>query len=387
MQNFTFHAPTVIYFGKGQIEKLGDAVAAYGKRTLIVYGSERVRKSGLLDRAAAQLKQKGIESFELGGVQPNPRIDLVREGVRLCRELKIDFVLAVGGGSVLDSAKAVAAGSKYDGDAWDFYARKARAAEALPVGAVLTLAATGSEMNGNSVISNPGTEEKHAIGETCLLPKFSILDPELTYTVPAYQTAAGIVDIMSHVYEQYFSPTPDTFVQDRLSEAVLKTCVEFGPVALRKPDDYNARANILWAGTLALNGLLSQGKTGDWATHGIEHVLSGIYDVTHGAGLAVLTPHWMNYVLDDTNAGRFYDHAVNVWNVAPSNDRIAVSKEGIRRMAEFFASLGMPETLRELGVEESRLENMAAKTVTSGNKGSLKTLGKADVLAILKAAY
>lgn len=387
MENFNYVVPTAIYFGKGQAAQTGAAVAGYGKNILALYGSDRVKTSGLLGRVEKSLTDSGVKYTELGGVQPNPRIALVREAVELCKSQGIDFILAVGGGSVLDSAKAIAAGAQYAGDTWDFFARKARPQSALPLGAVLTLAATGSEMNGGCVISNPDAEQKLAMVESFLFPKFSILDPELTFTVNAYQTAAGAVDIMSHVYEQYFSPTKDTFVQDRLSEAILKTIIEFAPVAIRKPDDYNARANILWAGSIALNGLLSTGKAGDWATHGIEHEVSAIYDVTHGAGLAALTPAWMNHVLNDSTVERFYTHAVNVWGVNPSGDKMSVAREGIRKTAEFFKSLGMPSTLKELGVEKEKFAEMAKRNIAYGYPGAFKVLNEADIVSILEAAY
>lgn len=388
MLNFVYNIPTRIYFGKDQVHQIGEAVKEFGgSRVLITYGSKRIKNIGLFDEAVDYLKRYDIKVFELGGIEPNPRISSVREGVRICKENNVDFILSIGGGSVLDCSKAIAVGYYYDGDPWDFYIKKAELAEALPIGAILTLAATGSEMNGNSVISNLETEQKYSIGDDMLRPKFSILDPTLTYSVPSDQTAAGIVDIMSHIFEQYFSPIKDSFVQDRLAEALLQTCVYAGPIAMKEPDHYEARANLLWAGSLALNSLLTYGKYGDWATHMIEHEVSAIYDITHGVGLAILTPFWMEYVLDENTLDKFVSLALNVWKVHDSPIKMAVAKDGINRTRAFFSSLGMPERLRDVGIEKERLEEMAEKTVMFGSRGTIRTLEKDDVLKILEMAY
>jgi hypothetical protein len=297
----------------------------------------------------------------------------------------LDFILAVGGGSVLDSAKAIAAGFYYQGDPWYFYIKKASVKNALPIGTILTLPATGSEMNGNSVISDEVTESKLAIGSLLLYPKFSILDPTYTFSLPPEQTAAGVVDIMSHIFEQYFSPESGTAVPDRLAEALLKVCIHYGPIALAEPQNYEARANILWAGSLALNGLISYGKTGDWATHTIEHELSAIYDITHGVGLALLTPFWMEYVLSEQTVKKFVVYAQNVWGIV-LNDDFAAARLAIDKTREFFKSIGMPTTLRAVGIDEQRLEEMAQKAIRFGAPGNFKKLNSADVLQILKNA-
>lgn len=388
MDNFTLNIPTKIFFGRNQIKVLGRQIEKYGgKRVLICYGSKRIKKEGLFQTITDKLADRGLYFAELGGIEPNPRITSVREGVKICREENIDFILAVGGGSVIDCAKVIAGSVSYDGDPWDFCLRKAAISKALPIGTVLTLAATGSESNGNAVISNVETKQKLPVYSPILWPKFSILDPEYTYSVPPFHTAAGIADIMSHIFEQYFSSTADTFTQDRLAEALLKTCLKYAPVVMENPNDYTARAEILWAGNLALNTLLSLGKEGDWANHAIEHEVSAIFDISHGAGLAVLFPNWMKYVMDDTNADKFYQLAVNVFGVAESSDKKAAALEGIDRLRSFYNSIGMPSKLSETGVEEESLQIMAEGAVRFGEIGTFKKLKSKDVLAILKMAY
>lgn len=388
MDNFTLNIPTKIFFGRNQIKVLGRQIEKYGgKRVLICYGSKRIKKEGLFQTITDKLADRGLYFAELGGIEPNPRITSVREGVKICREENIDFILAVGGGSVIDCAKVIAGSVSYDGDPWDFCLRKAAISKALPIGTVLTLAATGSESNGNAVISNVETKQKLPVYSPILWPKFSILDPEYTYSVPPFHTAAGIADIMSHIFEQYFSSTADTFTQDRLAEALLKTCLKYAPVVMENPNDYTARAEILWAGNLALNTLLSLGKEGDWANHAIEHEVSAIFDISHGAGLAVLFPNWMKYVMDDTNADKFYQLAVNVFGVAESSDKKAAALEGIDRLRSFYNSIGMPSKLSETGVEEESLSKMAEGAVRFGEIGTFKKLKSKDILAILKMAY
>lgn len=386
MLNFNLQLPTRILFGQGKIEELGQEILQYGNTVLLVYGGGSIKRSGLYDRIQQILTKNAITCIDLSGVQANPRIDSVREGVTLCREYQVDFVLAVGGGSSIDCAKIVAAGARYEGDAWDFFNRKARIKDAIPVGTVLTLAATGSEMNPFAVISNPESGQKLGTGSPSLMPRFSILDPAYTYTVPADQTAAGTADIMSHIFEQYFSPTSGTYIQDRMAEAMLKTCIHYGPIAIAEPDNYEARANLMWTGSLALNGLLSSGKMTDWATHDIEHELSALYDITHGLGLAILTPYWMSSVLDEQTAGKLAEYARNVWAIAGAED-MNVAQDGIAKTSEFFKSLGLPGSLKEIGMEANRLEEIAARITNRGTLGSFKKLAYEDVLKILQAAH
>ena len=291
MLDFNYAISTKIFFGKNKIEKLGEELKRYGKNILFVYGGGSIKKNGLYDSVTNIFTRNFIVYHELSGVQPNPRITSVRQGIKLCREHNIESIIAVGGGSVIDCAKTIATGVYHQGDPWEmFLLGDSTIKKALPIGTILTVAGTGSEMNGNAVISNEETEQKLAIHHDLLRPKFSILDPTYTFTVPKNQTAAGTVDIFSHILEQYFSPTKDAFVQNRLAESLLKTCIYYGPIALKEPTNYEARAQLMWTSSLALNGLLGYGKITDWATHGIEHAVSAAYDVTHGVGLAILTP-------------------------------------------------------------------------------------------------
>lgn len=387
MLNFNFQVPTRILFGRDRINELAKEVRNYGNRVLLVYGGGSIKKTGLYDRVTEILNSNGVSYVELSGVQPNPRITSVREGVKLCRENQVELVLAVGGGSVIDCAKIIAAGVYYEGDPWDFFLHKARITGALPIGTVLTLAATGSEMNTNSVISNEETGQKLDVSSRHLFPRFSILDPTLTFTVPPIQTAAGTADIMSHVFEQYFSPTPGGFIVDRMAEAMLKTCIHYAPIAIAEPNNYEARANLMWTSTVALNGLLSTGRATDWGVHEIEHVISALYDVTHGVGLAILTPAWMRHILSERTAPKLAEYARRVWDIVGDDDFVVASL-GIEKTAAFFRSLGLPDKLREVGVEESALEDMADQlTANRQPLGAFGQLTRSDVLAILRAAY
>ncbi|MCY6484293.1 iron-containing alcohol dehydrogenase [Clostridium aestuarii] len=386
MLNFNYSIPTKVYFGENQINKLGRLIKKQGSRVLLTYGGGSIKRNGIYDKIVEILNSQEISFFELGGIEPNPRLTSVKEGVRICRENNIDFILAIGGGSIIDCSKIIAAGYHYEGEPWDFFVGKARITNALPIGTILTISATGSEMNGNAVISNLETEEKLAVSNEILKPKFSILDPMYTTTVPANQTIAGTVDIMSHVFEQYFSLTKEAFLQDRLAEAVLKTCIKYGPIVVKEPENYEARANLMWASSIALNGLLTYGKITDWATHGMEHELSAIYDITHGIGLGILTSHWMSYVLDESTVDKFAEYGVNVWNIDIKEDKLAMAKKAIAKTKEFFAALGIPATLHEVGINDERLEEMAQKAAGNRGLGSFKKLQKEDILKIYKAA-
>ncbi len=385
MNNFVLNQPTTIYFGNDSVANIGKEASEYSKKALIVYGSDRIEKNGVLDQAKKYLKESQVEVSTLSGVDPNPRITSVRKGIEICRKQNIGVLLPIGGGSVIDCAKAIAAGFYCDGDAWDLFAGTATIEKALPLGCVLTLAATGTEMNGNTVISNLETKQKIGAGSPLLRPKFSILDPEYTITVPAYHTAAGTFDIISHVFEQYFDAAK-TYLLDRLSEAVVKTCVEFGPIAMKDPANIEARTNLMWAGTLALNGLLNTGRGGDWAVHPIEHELSAYYDITHGVGLAILTPAWMEYVLDGDNAYKFTNLGRGVFGLELNDDSVESAKKTIDALRDFIQSIGMPLSLKEVGIGQGNLEIMASN-VTGGGKstvGNFKSLEAKDVLAIYK---
>ena len=386
MLDFVFRNTGKILFGEGHLPQIASEIKNCGKRVLLVYGGGSIKKSGLYDEVVKLLNENDIFFTELAGVSANPRISKVREGIKLCRDNDLDFILAVGGGSVIDCAKAIAGGFYYENDPWDFFTHQARITKALPIGTILTIAATGTEMNLNAVISNEESLEKKGTGSPLLIPKFSVLNPTYTYTVSSYQTAAGVADIMSHIFEQYFSPTPKTFLQDRISEAILKTCINYAPIAIKEPNNYEARANIMWASTLALNGLLSTGKLTDWATHMIEHEVSAMYDTTHGAGLAVLTPHWMEEVLDDKTVEKLKTYARNIWHIMGDDD-YKVAREGIKKTGEFFKKLGLPTQLREMGVKEDTLATIAKNATLNGPLGRFKELNENDVLAILKKAY
>ncbi len=391
MLDFSFCIPTDNLFGKATESKTGEMLKKHGaKRVLLHYGGGSVKKSGLYDRVVASLKADGIDFVELPGVQPNPRLKLVREGIALCRKEKVDFLLAVGGGSVIDSTKAIAVGFYHDGDVWDFYEGKARPERALPIGVVLTIPAAGSEGSDSSVITKEEGNWKRSLGCQLTRPTFAIYNPELTYTLPPYQTACGAADIMAHAMERYFTNTPEVGFNDALIEALLKTIVKQVPVALDNPEDYDARAEVMWASTIAHNNLLGIGRQPDWASHQIEHELSGIYDVAHGAGLAVVIPAWMSYVYRH-DIMRFCRFAVEVFGVSMDYfhpERTA--RAGIAALKTFFRSIGLPVTLGELGIGDDRLSEMAAKTKrnnpAAGKVGFFVPLDTEDIEKIFELA-
>lgn len=385
MNAFQFHNPTRIVFGEGKAAQVGQLTAAYGSRVLLVYGGGSIKRTGLYDQTMHSLGEAGVSVVELSGIEPNPRLSTVNQGIALCREHDIQFILAVGGGSVIDAAKAIAAGVKYDGDMWDFCTGKAVVQDALPLGAILTLAATGSEMNGNSVISNWEAQLKRSFGSIHVYPRFSILDPTLTYTVPRDHTINGIVDIMSHVFEQYFSQTEHTPLQERLCESVLQTVIENAEPVLDNPEHAAGRANLMWCGTVALNGgFISTGMQNDWATHMIEHEVSAIYDIAHGAGLAVLFPNWMRYVYT-ARVSRFAQYAERVWGIerdGRSDEELALA--GIEATRDFFTRIGAPSRLADFGIGDDQLDRMAAEAVRYGPIGAFRRLEQADVRRILE---
>ncbi|KAA0561197.1 iron-containing alcohol dehydrogenase [Rossellomorea aquimaris] len=386
MNEFTFYNPTKLIFGKGQVEQLKELVPQYGKKVLVVYGGGSIKRNGLYDQVMSVLKDIDREVFELSGVEPNPRLSTVRRGVEISKENNIEFILAVGGGSVIDCTKAIAAGAKYDGDAWDLVTKKAFAKEALPFGTVLTLAATGSEMNAGSVITNWETNEKYGWGSPVTFPQFSILDPVNTFTVPKDQTIYGMVDMMSHVFEQYFNNATNTPLQDRMCESVLTTVIETAPKLLNDLENYELRETILYSGTIALNGMLQMGYNGDWASHNIEHAVSAVYDIPHAGGLAILFPNWMKHNLK-VNPSRFAQLAERVFNVDPAGkSEEEVALEGIEKLREFWTSIGAPSRLADYDIDDSQLDLMADKAMVNGEFGNFNKLNKDDVLAILKAS-
>lgn len=381
MDNFRFNAPTEMLFGKGQISNLPEVLNRYGKNVLLAYGGGSIKKNGIYDKMQELLRDYNI--VELNGIEPNPRIETVRRGVELCRENSIDVILAVGGGSTIDCSKVVAAGYYYEGDTWDIVIDSSKITNALPIVTVLTLAATGSEMNSGAVISKMDTNEKLGTRANCMAPKTSILDPEYLYTLPAIQTAAGTADIMSHVFENYFKKAKDAFVQDKMAEGLLKTCIKYCPIALKDPTNYEARANLMWASSMALNGLTGSGKVGAWSCHPMEHELSAHYDITHGVGLAILTPSWMRYILKDETVDKFVDYAMNVWNLPYNEDKFALANEAIDATENFFKECGIPMTLREVGLDDSKFKEMAEAAVNHGNlQYAYVPLNKEDVYKI-----
>lgn len=386
MQNFTFHNPTKLIFGKGQVESIKNEIPSDAKKVLVTYGGGSVKKFGLLDKVVDVVKQTGAEVLEFGGIEPNPRVTSVRKAVEICKSEGVDFIIAVGGGSVIDCTKLISVASKYDGDAWDIVINEHIPTECIPFGTVLTLAATGSEMNSGSVITNWETNEKYGWGSPLVFPKFSVLDPVNTFTVPRNQTIFGMVDIMAHVFEQYFHHVPNTKVQDAHCEAILRTVIETAPLLLEDLENYENRETILYSGTLALNRSLSSGIIGDWASHNIEHAISAVYDIPHGAGLAIVFPNWMKHVMHE-NVARFKQFAINVYGVDPTGKTDEeVALEGIDANTKFWKSIGAPSRLADYEITKSDIEKMVDVAMARGEFGNFKKLSSEDVDAILRSA-
>lgn len=382
MKNFKFHAITDIRFGEGAVQFLPEVLAPFGKKVLMVYGGGSIKKSGLYDEIMGLLKD--FEVLELSGIEPNPKIESVREGAKICKEKGIDVVLAVGGGSCIDASKSIAGGAVYDGDPWEFVEDPSKIEGALPVVTVLTLAATGSEMNKTSVISNMEINRKVGTASPHFIPRASILDPTYLFTLPSRQTAAGTADIMSHVMEQYFQPGDGAYITDSFCESVLKTCIKYCPIALKEPDNYEARSNLMWASTIGLNSILGCGKGGVWSCHPIEHELSAFYDVNHGEGLAILTPRWMEYILSEKTLHRFCMYARNVWELS-GEDSFELAREGIKKTYQFFVDCGMPMTLPEIGIDDSKITEMARQATRKDRLlASYVPMNAQDVENILK---
>ena len=370
MNNFVFYSPTEFVFGKATEMQVGALARKHGARkVMIVYGGGSVVRSGLLDRVKQSLQEAGIEYCLMGGVQPNPVDTKVYEGIEFCRREQADMLLPVGGGSVIDTAKAIAAGVLYEGDFWDFYIGKAKVTKALKVAVVLTIPAAGSEGSGNTVITKlDGLQKLSLRVPEVLRPVFSIMNPELTYTLPPFQTACGVADMMAHIMERYFTNTQEVEIGDRLCEGTLMAIINEAPKVMRNPEDYGARANLMWAGMIAHNGTCGVGCEEDWASHFLEHEISAIYGVTHGAGLSVIFPAWMTWMVEH-NVGKIAQYAVRVWGVPESEDKKAVALEGIGKLKAFFSSLGLPVTFKELGVENPDIDRLADSL--HRNKGEL----------------
>lgn len=384
MLNFIREPSTKVYFGKGQIENLGREVKNYSDKVLLVYGGGSIKKNGVYDAVINQLEKNDIEVFELCGVEPNPRVETVNKGISICRKNNIGAVLAVGGGSTIDCSKAISAGYYYEGDVWDIVIKKVPVTDGLPVFAVATMAATGSETDAISVISNMKTNEKTSFFNHCVQPKVAITDPTYTFSVSKKQTASGISDIMSHIIESYFFKDKSAYVIDRLSEGLLKTCIKYGPIALEQPDNYEARANLCWTSSLAIDGTLKIGKGVAWSVHPIEHTVSAYYDIPHGMGLAVLTPYWMEYVLNEETLDNFVTYGINVWDIDANLPKEKIADIAIEATRDFFISIGMPSKLSEFGIGEEHIDDMAVKAFgKDGSKGCFVDLSVEDVRRIL----
>ena len=388
MENFNFYSPTEFVFGKERENECGKYVKKYGgTKVLIHYGSGSAVRSGLLDRVKKSLDAENIPYVELGGVQPNPRDTKIYEGIELCRREGVDFILSVGGGSCIDSSKGIALGVPYDGDFWDFYGTGKPVEKALPIGTVLTIAAAGSEGSGASVVTKEEGMLKRDTGSDLLRPRFSVLNPELTCTLPAYQTACGATDIMAHVFERYFTNTPEVEITDRLCEAVLLTMIKEVTRVIADPCNYEARANIMWAGTVAHNDIVGVGRSQDWNSHKIEHELSGLYDCAHGAGLAVVMPAWMEFTMSH-NVMRFAQAAVRIWGCQMNFENPEeTAKEGIRAFRRFLRSIGMPINFAELDAKKEDIPVLVEKLgLGDGKTGGFVQLTSADVAEILRIA-
>ena len=389
MIDFTFENPTRIHFGKDSLSQLAAEVRRYGNRILLVYGGGSIKRIGLYDQVMAILNAENAQVWEVAGVQPNPRLSLVYKGIELCREHDVQLVLAVGGGSAIDTAKAIVNGACYDGDVWDLFTGKGSNTEVLPLGTIVTIPAAGSEMSNSSVITREEDQCKCGRNTPLNFPKFSILNPEYTYSLPPYQTACGIVDIMAHMMERYFTQVENVELTDRMTEGALRTMINNAPIVFEKPEDYNARAEIMWTGCLAHNTLFQTGRVGDWASHKIEHELSALYDIAHGAGLAIVFPAWMKYVLPRGSAKKLAQFAVRLFDVPEDFGTVVeIATEGIARLEAFYHSIGLKTTLRENGIDDKDFDRMAERAVrlANGNLGFFLRLKQEDVKAIYQLA-
>jgi len=385
MNNFIYDIPTKVYFGENQLEYLGEELNKYGKKVLLTYGGGSIKKSGLYDKIVAEIKNAGLELFELNGIDPNPRVSSVNAGADICKKEDIDVLLAVGGGSVLDCTKYIGVATYYDGNAWDILLGKTPVEKCLPIITVLTLAATGSEMDSGGVISNPETKDKIGLMFPPMQPKVSFLDPTNTFTVSKFQTASGAADMLNHIMEVYFNMDQDLYMLDCVMEGLMKTIIKYAPIALSEPDNYEARANLMWTSSWAINGYINGGKRQTWSCHPMEHELSAIYDITHGLGLAILTPHWMEYTLDETTASKFYQFGTNVFGIDAGMKHMEVAKKSIELVKKFlFNTLGLKSTFTEIGIDESNFAVMAKKACMGGVLPGFKPLNQQDIENIFK---
>ena len=385
MNSFIYDIPTRVYFGENQLGHLGEELSKYGKRVLLTYGGGSIKKMGLYDKVVEEIKKAGLELFELSGIEPNPRVSSVNKGADICKKENIDVLLAVGGGSVIDCTKYIGAATYYEGDAWDILLQKAPVEKCLPIIDVLTLSATGSEMDCGGVISNPDTKDKIGLLFPVMQPKVSFLDPTNTYTVSRYQTACGAADMLNHIMEVYFNMNQDLYMLDTVMEGLMKTIIKYAPIAMQEPDNYEARANLMWTASWAINGFVNGGKRKAWSCHPMEHEISAIYDITHGLGLAILTPRWMTYTLDERTVSKFYQFGCNVFGIDSKLNPMEVAKKSIEMVSDFLIkSLELQSTFKEIGIDETNFFVMAKKACGGGELPGFKTLNQQDIENIFK---
>ena len=385
MNNFIYNIPTKVYFGEDQLGNLGEELSKYGKKVLLTYGGGSIKKSGLYESILKEVKSAGLELFEMSGIDPNPRVSSVNQGADICKKENIDVLLAVGGGSVIDCTKYIGAATYYDGDAWDILLQKAPVEKCLPIITVLTLAATGSEMDCGGVISNPETKDKIGLLFPVMQPKVSFLDPTHTYTVSRYQTACGAADMLNHIMEVYFNMDQDLYMLDTVMEGLMKTIIKYAPIAMNEPENYEARANLMWTSSWAINGFVNGGRRQAWSCHPMEHEISAIYDITHGLGLAILTPRWLGYTLDDTTVSKFYQFGCNVFGIDPKLDPMEVAKKSIEMVSEFlFKTLELKSSFKEIGIDDSNFSIMAKKACGNSVLPAFKPLNQEDIKNIFK---
>lgn len=385
MNSFIYDIPVKVYFGENQLGHLGEEVGKYGKRVLLTYGGGSIKKLGLYDAVMAELEKAGVEVYELSGIAPNPRIESVRDGAQICKDKHIDVILAVGGGSTLDASKWIAAGACVDHDPWEFFSRWAPVEKALPLITVLTLSATGSEMDSGGVISNLETKDKIGRLDPLLLPKASFLDPTVTYSVSRYQTACGSADMLNHILEVYFTMEQDLYMLDCFMEGMMKTIIKYTPVAMEEPTNYEARANLMWTSSWAINGFINGGKQHEWSCHPMEHELSAIYDITHGLGLAILTPRWLEYCLDETTVSKYVQYGTNVFGIDPTLEPMEIAKKSIELTADFlFNTLELDDTFTKVGIKKEDFPIMAKKACLDGVIQGFKPLAQKDIEAIFE---
>lgn len=385
MNNFIYEIPTKIYFGENQLEgNLSREIKKYGNKVLLVYGGNSIKKIGLYEEVINEIKSSEIEVYEFSGIEPNHRHTKINEAAQICKEKDIDVVLAVGGGSVIDSCKLICAGKYYDGDVWDLIIKKSKIEKALPLITILTLSATGSEMNGTSVISNMETNEKKSVKTPLLLPKVSFLNPKVTYSVSKYQTACGSADILSHIMETYFARNSGLYMLDTVMEGLMKTVIKYAKIAYNEPENYEARANLMWASSWAINGFVRMDKEPNtWICHLLEHQLSAFYDITHGLGLAIVTPRYLKYALNENTVDRYYQFGINVWGIDSNLPKMEVAKKSIELLEEFlYKDLNLTDNLTDLNIDNSKFQEMANRICSNGKVEAFVDISKEDIVKI-----